>query len=123
MNRSSKPSGTCHKCDLKLPHPKVRDDIVSPDSDAQNGFTLSRLTDMVDVNYLATVQQKHAASRPRTYKRSNGLFWRNAAGEAWVPDDAKELQHQLYAVAHQGISGHRGRDVTMQHLKGRVHLY
>ena len=27
----------------------------------------------------------------------------------------------LYAVAHQGPSGHRGRETTMQHLRGRFH--
>ena len=94
-------------------------DIVRPDRDVDGDFILPRLADMVDVNYIADSQKKFAASRPRTYKRSNGL-WRNAAGEAWIPDEDKQLQHLLYAVAHQGASGHRGREVTLRHLRGRV---
>lgn len=37
-----------------------------------------------------------------------------------MPDDAKDMQNLLYAAAHQGVSGHRGREVTLNHLRGRV---
>ena len=35
-----------------------------------------------------------------------------------IPDDDKELQLRLLAVAHQGPAGHRGRDVTYQAISG-----
>ena len=119
LNGSRKGRG-CRKCALRLDPPKVSTKVVSPDLDADKKFTLPRLADMVNVNYLARVQRKHAKSRPSHYKRVRGL-WRNKEGEAWVPDECKDLQHLLYAVAHQGVSGHRGREVTLQHLlRGRV---
>ena len=36
-------------------------------------------------------------------------WWVNKQGEKWIPDQDKELQLLLYAAAHQGVSGHRGR--------------
>ena len=75
---------------------------------------------MVQVKYLKQVQKQHASERPKQYTQQNGL-WKNAKGEVWVPDSARQLQHILYAMAHQGPSGHRGRETTMQHLRGRFH--
>jgi hypothetical protein len=93
--------------------------VVLPDGDADADFVLPRLTDMVNLKFIKAAQRKHAASRPANYKQVRGV-WRNSAHEAWIPDAAKQLQHLLYAVAHQGPSGHRGRDTTIKLLRGRV---
>ena len=42
----------------------------------------------------------------------------DANGRVVIPDDDKELQLRLLAVAHQGPAGHRGRDVTYQAISG-----
>ena len=110
----------CRKCTLRLPQAKVTCAVVAPDGDADPNFVLPRLTDMVDIALIKRAQKTNAGSRPAQYKCVKGV-WRNNDGEAWIPDNAKQLQHLLYAVAHQGPSGHRGREVTMQHLRGRVH--
>ena len=110
----------CRKCALRLPQVKVTGEICSPDGDADADFVLPRLTDMVNVKYVKRVQKEHAAARPSGHRLQGGL-WKNSKGEVWVPADARQLQHLLYAVAHQGPSGHRGRETTMRHLRGRFH--
>ena len=118
-NAEPQQGATCRKCALRLPHAKTTAKVVLPDGDADTNFVLPRLTDMVDIKFIKAAQKKHAKSRPSHYKKVAGV-WRNKAREAWIPDGAKQLQHLLYAVAHQGPSGHRGRDITMTHLRGRV---
>ena len=108
------------KCALRIPHVSTGAQVVLPDGDADPDFVLPRLTDMVDLKLVKASQRKHATARPVHYQLVRGV-WRNKRGEAWIPDPDKQLQHLLYAVAHQGPSGHRGRDTTLKLLKGRVH--
>ena len=109
----------CHKCAMRLAPIKLSDNVVYPDGDADPEFTLPKLTDMVSMSLIKREQKAHAKSRPSHYVLDRGV-WRNEDNEAWIPDGAKQLQHLLYAVAHQGVSGHRGREVTMKLLQGRV---
>ena len=78
------------KCALRLPQAKVHEHVVPPDGDAESGFVLPRPTDMVHVKYLKQVQKQHASERPKQYSLKNGL-WKNAKGEVWVPDNARQL--------------------------------
>ena len=80
------------KCALRLPQAKVHEHVVPPDGDAESGFVLPRPTDMVHVKYLKQVQKQHASERPKQYNLEDGL-WKNAKGEVWVPDNARQLQH------------------------------
>ena len=63
---------SCRKCELRLDPPKVKTDVVAPDLDAKENFTLPRLADMFNINYLVSCQRKHAKSRPGHYKRMRG---------------------------------------------------
>ena len=47
-------------------------------------------------------------------------LWRYPSGQVWVPKPDRAMQKALYALAHQGISGHRGRDTTMARLEVEV---
>ena len=108
----------CRKCALRLPPPKLTTELNAPDLDVSEELLLPRATDMVDRNFLAKTQNQHATTKPDALSLRDGL-WVNTAGEVWVPKGAKQLQHMLYAIAHQGPSGHRGRDVTLARLRGR----
>ena len=69
---------------------------------------------------IADCQQKHISEKPAglTHSSESPQLWQNAAGKVWVPNDL-QLRKCLYAVAHQGMSGHRGQAVTLAMLQSR----
>ena len=44
-------------------------------------------------------------------------LWLNSRGQVWIPSEDDELKKCLYAVAHQGVCGLRGLDVTLALLR------
>ena len=67
-------------------------------------------------------QQEHEKVRPADVKldEEQPPLWRHVSGQIWVPKPDLAMQRALYALAHQGISGHRGRDATMTRLEAEV---
>ena len=109
------------KAALRTKPPSVSDEINRPDLDLVGRFTVPAPTHLVDRKRIADSQRAHRASRPRGLKRDNERpqLWKNNQGQVWVPQEDEELRKQLYAVAHQGIQGHRGHQVTLAVLAGR----
>ena len=46
-------------------------------------------------------------------------MWLTVDKKVWIPEN-QQLKKCVYAVAHQGVAGHRGHKVTMAILKSRV---
>ena len=101
------------KCVLRLPQPKVHDDLWKPDIDAQKELMLNMDTRGVKMQYVRAQQDKYRRGRPKGLKVGAGKVWRATDGRIWVPKRAKQLKNALYAVAHQGPHLHRGFDVTL----------
>ena len=104
------------------PEPATNKQVVRPDRDVDSKKMLP--VDLLSMNrgVLVSAQKHWAKSRPKDLKRGKGPrgLWKNKAGAVWVPDEAKREQHLLYAVAHQGASGHRGREATLKALTDAV---
>lgn len=107
---------------LRLPMPKVQDKIIKPDLDVKE-FILPSAKGLVDRDVLAAAQELHAKEKPAGLELagSNPKLWQNKEGLVWVPDSAKRVQKMLYALAHQGLSGHRGATVTTAILSEEVY--
>ena len=77
---------------------------------------------LVDREVLQRRQQCSKGQRPDglTLSEEKPQLWQNQEGKVWVPDEDTELQTWLYALAHQGISGHRGAKVTLALLQQEV---
>ena len=50
-------------------------------------------------------------------KVGDGRVWRAPDGKIWVPRHARTLKNALYAIAHQGPAGHRGKEATLKRLQ------
>ena len=48
-------------------------------------------------------------------------MWRAVDGKIWVPQRDKQLKNALFATAHQGPCGHRGKDATLARLEPHFH--
>ena len=46
-----------------------------------------------------------------------GSNWINKEKRIWIPDEAKKLQHTMFACAHCHVNGHRGVNATTNLLK------
>ena len=105
---------------LKTPAPKLTDQVQKPDVNIA-GFSIPAPTHLVARAWIAGEQKKYVKGKPAGLKLSEekpGL-WVNADGQVWVPDAHDELKRCLYAVAHQGLCGHRGHNVTLATLRSR----
>ena len=104
------------------PEPKTSKDVHRPDRDVDAKRMLP--VDLLKLNreMIIKSQAKWAKSRPKGLKRQNGTrtLWKGKSGAVWIPDEDKHLQLLMYAAAHQGMSGHRGREATLDKLKGAV---
>ena len=106
---------------LRLPKSKVDDDVVKSDLDVKE-FILPSAKGLVDRDVLNAVQKQFAGQKPEGLMQggANPSLWQNKMGLVWVPDGAKVVQKLLYALAHQGLSGHRGATVTTAILSEEV---
>ena len=120
--RQCKPVDTAPKRVLWTPKPAVTSTAKFPDRNVNAEEMLPRDLSLVDAERFRAAQAKFEKTRPPGVHRSNGTrgWWMNKSGMKWVPDEDKELQLLLYAAAHQGFSGHRGRKATMKRLKAKV---
>ena len=113
------PVGTAAKRAFWTPEPTTTKTVASPDRDVDAATMFP--TNLLRFNraMLCEAQDKWSKTRPAGLRRTEGAhgLWQNKAGAVWVPDNAKEVQHLLYAAAHQGISGHRGRETTLKRVK------
>ena len=104
------------------PEPETTSSVVKPDRDVDATTMLP--VDLLNCNrgMLCAAQNKWDKTRPAGLTRTAGKqgLWRNKNGAAWVPDGAKQVQFLLYAAAHQGIAGHRGREATLKRVKRDV---
>ena len=99
---------------LRIGLPKVSDDIKKPDLDVKKLILPSAKT-LVDRTVLYESQLAHAKTQPAGLITDGGHppLLRNKQEQIWVPAEEEGLQRCLYALAHQGMSGHRGADATM----------
>ena len=74
----------------------------------------------LDLAMLKREQEKSKGERPAGLCRNKQGVWADKHGVRWVPDTAVGLQLLMYAAAHQGISGHRGKQATIKRLKRHV---
>ena len=60
---------------------------------------------------IARLQSKHAATRPESVFKHDGL-WKNQAYAVWIPDESADLQLRICIVGHTTAAGHRGQSAT-----------
>ena len=105
---------------LWTPHPKVTRNVKSPDRTVREKEMFPRNLGLINAQRIKNSKEKYAGKRPAGVQRAENGWWVNKQGAKWVPDQDKELHRLLYAAAHQGVSGHRGRQTTLNQLEGRV---
>ena len=125
LNRMVRRSAECGpapgmKRVLRSPPPKVSDDVRFPDLDIAE-FVIPAPTYMVRRDRVVASQEKYAADRPAGLVPSwdKPMLWENADGQVWIPRADRQMCKGLYAIAHQGMQGHRGHDVTLETLASR----
>ncbi|MAA69217.1 MAG: hypothetical protein CL915_10755 [Deltaproteobacteria bacterium] len=106
---------------LRTKPPAVSDVIRRPDQDLPPDGLLPINPLTVKRADLAAVQQKAAATRPANVRLRPEVpqLWQDADRRVWIPDGARRMKRLLYALAHQGVAGHRGQKATMRNLKSR----
>lgn len=64
-------------------------------------------------------QQRHTDDKPADTVQDAEAppLYKLSTGQVWVSKKDRVMQRALYALTHQGISGHRGRDVTLARLE------
>ena len=116
------PVGAAAKRAFWTPEPATTKTVVPPDRNVNAATMLP--TDLLQFNRatLYEAQKRWSKSRPAGLKRTDGAngLWKNKSGAFWVPDKATEVQFLLYAAAHQGLAGHRGRETTLKRVKREV---
>ena len=107
---------------LRTAPPVVNDKVNRPDKAVRELLLLPQENLLLDRKPVAQAQRKHAKKRPRGLHRDNGQvkLWVDKQGRVWIPEPARQLQQQMYALAHQGMSGHRGKDATVEILSQNV---
>ena len=109
------------KAALRTKPPSVSDATGRPDRNLVEGFTVPAPTHLLNRERIAASQKTHRSSRPKGLKPSDErpLLWQNADGLVWIPDADEAMRKMLYAVAHQGMQGHRGQKVTLAVLQAK----
>ena len=107
---------------LWTPMPKTTKVVTHPDRDVNSEQMLPKDLGGLNNTLLSHHQSKHEGERPPGLQQGKGPLglWKNKRGAVWIPDSAVDLQQLLYAAAHQGISGHRGKKATLQRLRQHV---
>ena len=108
---------------LRTKPPPVSDELHFPDIDIGNHGLLPQNAFTVTREQIAEVQRDHASTRPRGLRKSRETprLWVTRQRKIWVPDGATQLKRTLYALAHQGIAGHRGQKATLANLQQQFH--
>ena len=107
---------------LRTAPPVVNDEIHGPDQQVKEFLLFPEENLLLDRRPLAQAQRKYAKTRPKGLHRDSGLvkLWIDKEGRVWIPRQAKQLQKQVYALAHQGLAGHRGKEATLEILQQSV---
>ena len=107
---------------LRTPAPVVSKAVNSPDQDLSEFLMLAEENLLVDPEPVVKAQRTYRKTRPSglTRQQDGAKLWVNKEGQIWIPKRATRLQKQLYALAHQGLAGHRGKDATMAILSRHV---
>ena len=115
---SKQGSGGGQKKVLRTAPPAVDSEVTQPDQDVKKFLMLPEENLLLDRKPVAQAQRKHSKKRPAGLQRDGGLpnLWADEQGRIWIPTAEKQLQKQCYALAHQGISGHRGKEATLKIL-------
>ena len=108
------------KAMIRTKPPLTTKEVAGRDIDLAEGLVLPAPTHLLSRQHIADVQSRYLAEKPSSLSLSTEKpqLWRNAEGKVWVPED-RQLRKCLYAVAHQGMSGHRGKAVTLDILETR----
>ena len=95
--------------------------VQRPDLDITQRGLLPLNATTISRQHLAAVQEQYAASRPSGMKKSREApqLWIDPHGKIWVPAEAERLKWVLFALAHQGLAGHRGQKATLANLQRR----
>ena len=106
---------------LRTKFPVVDDEVRRPDRDLGKGGLLPMNEFTLTPSEIRAAQDRHEEARPAGLRQSQGRVkvWENQARQAWIPDAETTLKRRAYALAHQGIAGHRGRKATMDILASR----
>ncbi len=115
------PNQSAAKKVLRTEPPSVNNEVQRPDLDLDDGFIVPAPTHLVDRQKIADSQKEYRADRPKHLRQTaeEPKLWQNDKDQVWVPPKDKQLQKMLYAVAHQGMQGHRGFEVTPATLQSR----
>ena len=65
---------------------------------------------------LSEWQEQTKSLPPRSYTKDKGHWgslWMDKYERVWVPPDCEQMKQSLFAIAHQGVAGHRGHDTTV----------
>ena len=114
--------GAALKRVLRSPHPKVSDAVQGPDLDLKERLVMPSEMRLANRASLKASQDQYGKERPEGLKLSEEepQLWVNVDGAVWVPKGDRPMQRALYVLAHQGISGHRGKDATLKRLAEEV---
>ncbi|MAA69219.1 MAG: hypothetical protein CL915_10765 [Deltaproteobacteria bacterium] len=106
---------------LRTAMPKVSDQVRKPDRDLAKTGLLSINEFAVSREEIAAAQEKYAEQKPAGLRRSEGTtaVWETQERQAWIPGPALTLKRKAYALAHQGLAGHRGAKATLAILQSR----
>ena len=106
---------------LQTKGPKTGPTVYKPDLDVTSRGLLPLNAETVTRKELRQVQDQYAASRPAALKLGRGSpqLWEDDQRRVWIPDQAVRMKRVLYALAHQGLAGHRGQKATMVNLTSR----
>ena len=104
---------------LRTKPPQVSTDVKAPDLDLGKVGLLPINATTVSRADLATAQAEYSKERPLGLRKSRASpkLWVNRDGRVWVPGGDTKLKRILYALAHQGLAGHRGAKTTLSNLK------
>ena len=113
---------TTYKRVLRTAPPASSTKTQKPDQDMKKFLLLPEENLLLNRDPVAKAQRRHSKRRPKGMQRDNGnpKLWIDKEGRIWIPKAEEQLRKQCYALAHQGISGHRGKEATLKILRTYV---
>lgn len=101
---------------LRLPAPELHGKASGADINADAKLMVDEKTPRLNLLYVREQQDKYRKSRPKGLKVGAGKVWRAPNGKIWVPTRARMLKNAVYAMAHQGVNEHRGKEATLAEI-------